>query len=166
MIIRVQSLSLFSLQDRKLPSVCKNRSDQEPQKKTYSWQTAAGNEPDGDVTSGSQCTDGHLFSSLQHPFVSQPLSRTVAIELLDGISNLDQVSYQEHLDDDEADAEVWGMGYRLNVVRTERVPAGHQLHQVNQEYLRTGSFAVRMESPPHEVMKRQTTTAIMFHHIL
>uniref|UniRef100_A0A671TDV3 Mitogen-activated protein kinase kinase kinase kinase n=1 Tax=Sparus aurata TaxID=8175 RepID=A0A671TDV3_SPAAU len=51
---------------------------------------------------------------LQHPFVSQPLSRTLAIELLDKVSNPDQTSYQDHLDhldhldDDETDTEVWG----------------------------------------------------------
>uniref|UniRef100_A0A671TCK3 non-specific serine/threonine protein kinase n=1 Tax=Sparus aurata TaxID=8175 RepID=A0A671TCK3_SPAAU len=48
---------------------------------------------------------------LQHPFVSQPLSRTLAIELLDKVSNPDQTSYQDHLDhldhldDDETDTE-------------------------------------------------------------
>uniref|UniRef100_A0AAZ3RRQ6 non-specific serine/threonine protein kinase n=1 Tax=Oncorhynchus tshawytscha TaxID=74940 RepID=A0AAZ3RRQ6_ONCTS len=36
---------------------------------------------------------------LQHPFVSQPLSRTLAIELLDKASNPDHSSYEDHLDD-------------------------------------------------------------------
>uniref|UniRef100_A0A8P4K6U3 non-specific serine/threonine protein kinase n=1 Tax=Dicentrarchus labrax TaxID=13489 RepID=A0A8P4K6U3_DICLA len=50
---------------------------------------------------------------LQHPFVSQPLSRTLAMELLDKVSNPDQISYQDqldHLDDDETDTEVWRKG--------------------------------------------------------
>ncbi|XP_041819905.1 mitogen-activated protein kinase kinase kinase kinase 3-like isoform X4 [Chelmon rostratus] len=45
---------------------------------------------------------------LQHPFVSQPLSRTLAIELLDKVSNPDRTSYQDHLDhldEDETDTE-------------------------------------------------------------
>lgn len=50
-----------------------------------------------------------MFLFLQHPFVSQPLSRTLAIELLDKVSNPDQ----DHLDEDEADAEVWGRGLRI-----------------------------------------------------
>uniref|UniRef100_A0A8B9K4S4 Mitogen-activated protein kinase kinase kinase kinase n=1 Tax=Astyanax mexicanus TaxID=7994 RepID=A0A8B9K4S4_ASTMX len=39
---------------------------------------------------------------LQHPFVSQPLNRTLAIELLDKASNPDQTHYSE-FDDDEPD---------------------------------------------------------------
>ncbi|XP_071370077.1 mitogen-activated protein kinase kinase kinase kinase 3-like isoform X2 [Centroberyx affinis] len=42
---------------------------------------------------------------LQHPFVSQPLSRTLAIELLDKASNPDQNSFEDHLDDEEAEPE-------------------------------------------------------------
>lgn len=47
-----------------------------------------------------------VFFLFQHPFISQPLSRTLAIELLDKVSNPDQTSYQDHLEDDETDAEV------------------------------------------------------------
>ena len=36
----------------------------------------------------------------QHPFVSQPLSRTLAIELLDKASNPDHAHYSEFEDDD------------------------------------------------------------------
>uniref|UniRef100_A0A8B9K4Z3 Mitogen-activated protein kinase kinase kinase kinase n=1 Tax=Astyanax mexicanus TaxID=7994 RepID=A0A8B9K4Z3_ASTMX len=42
---------------------------------------------------------------LQHPFVSQPLNRTLAIELLDKASNPDQTHYSE-FDDDEPESEV------------------------------------------------------------
>lgn len=92
-------------------------------------------------TSHGLWTDGHLFLSLQHPFVSQPLSRTVAIDLLDGISNLDQVSYQEHLDDDEADAEVWGTGYRTERSGSQDSPSRPRmsLHEQNQNGIRTQS---------------------------
>ncbi|XP_040891533.1 mitogen-activated protein kinase kinase kinase kinase 3-like [Toxotes jaculatrix] len=54
---------------------------------------------------------------LQHPFISQPLSRTLVIELLDKVSNPDQTSYQDHLDDDETDAEV--------VSVPQRIPSGN-----------------------------------------
>ncbi|XP_038570615.1 mitogen-activated protein kinase kinase kinase kinase 3-like isoform X1 [Micropterus salmoides] len=50
---------------------------------------------------------------LQHPFVSQPLSRTLVIELLDKVSNPDQTSYQDHLDDDEADTELVSVPQRI-----------------------------------------------------
>lgn len=43
---------------------------------------------------------------LQHPFVSQPLSRTLVIELLDKVSNPNQATFQDHLDEEEADSEV------------------------------------------------------------
>uniref|UniRef100_A0A8C7WEG6 non-specific serine/threonine protein kinase n=1 Tax=Oncorhynchus mykiss TaxID=8022 RepID=A0A8C7WEG6_ONCMY len=42
---------------------------------------------------------------LQHPFVSQPLSRTLAIELLDKASNPDHSSYDDHLDDEPEEPE-------------------------------------------------------------
>ncbi|XP_076584844.1 mitogen-activated protein kinase kinase kinase kinase 3-like isoform X1 [Chaetodon auriga] len=57
---------------------------------------------------------------LQHPFVSQPLSRTLAIELLDKVSNPDQTSYQDHLDhleEEETDTEV--------VCVPQRIPSGN-----------------------------------------
>ncbi|XP_051528010.1 mitogen-activated protein kinase kinase kinase kinase 3-like isoform X3 [Myxocyprinus asiaticus] len=41
---------------------------------------------------------------LQHPFVSQPLSRTLAIELLDKVNNPDHSSYTD-LDDDDPEPE-------------------------------------------------------------
>ncbi|KAM6972475.1 mitogen-activated protein kinase kinase kinase kinase 3 [Aplochiton taeniatus] len=47
---------------------------------------------------------------LQHPFVSQPLSRTLAIELLDRASNPDSSSFQDpledHLDEEETQSPV------------------------------------------------------------
>uniref|UniRef100_A0A3P8YQJ5 non-specific serine/threonine protein kinase n=1 Tax=Esox lucius TaxID=8010 RepID=A0A3P8YQJ5_ESOLU len=43
--------------------------------------------------------------SPQHPFVSQPLSRTLAIELLDKASNPDHSSYNDHLDDEPEEPE-------------------------------------------------------------
>lgn len=41
----------------------------------------------------------------QHPFVSQPLSRTLAIELLDKANNPDHSTYND-FDDDDPEPEV------------------------------------------------------------
>ncbi|XP_029283307.1 mitogen-activated protein kinase kinase kinase kinase 3-like [Cottoperca gobio] len=81
---------LSVIPDRKLPPVCKNLSDQKPEETP---------------------------PPPQQPFVSQPLSRTLAIELLDKVSNSDQTPYQEHQDEDETDAEV--------VSVPQRIPSGN-----------------------------------------
>lgn len=47
----------------------------------------------------------HSFLFSQHPFVSQPLSRTLAIELLDKASNPDHSTYND-FDDDDPEPEV------------------------------------------------------------
>uniref|UniRef100_A0AAR2M061 Mitogen-activated protein kinase kinase kinase kinase n=1 Tax=Pygocentrus nattereri TaxID=42514 RepID=A0AAR2M061_PYGNA len=49
---------------------------------------------------------------LQHPFVSQPLSRTLAIELLDKASNPDHAHYSD-IDDEEPDPEVSAQPWTL-----------------------------------------------------
>ncbi|KAI1894658.1 hypothetical protein AGOR_G00118030 [Albula goreensis] len=45
---------------------------------------------------------------LQHPFISQPLSRTLAIELLDKANNPDHTPYPD-FDDDDPEPEYWGL---------------------------------------------------------
>nr|XP_033791967.1 mitogen-activated protein kinase kinase kinase kinase 3 isoform X2 [Geotrypetes seraphini] len=45
---------------------------------------------------------------LQHPFVSQPLNRTLAIELLDKVNNPDHSSYHD-FDDDDPEFKFWGI---------------------------------------------------------
>lgn len=66
------------------------------------------------ITSLEKCKcNGHpvgcdltiLFLCPQHPFVSQPLSRTLAIELLDKASNPDHTTYND-FDDDDPEPEV------------------------------------------------------------
>ena len=47
-----------------------------------------------------------MFFVPQHPFVSQPLSRTLVIELLGKVSHPDGTQTQDRLEADEADAEV------------------------------------------------------------
>uniref|UniRef100_A0A6Q2Y703 non-specific serine/threonine protein kinase n=1 Tax=Esox lucius TaxID=8010 RepID=A0A6Q2Y703_ESOLU len=56
---------------------------------------------------------------LQHPFVSQPLSRTLAIELLDKASNPDHSSYNDHLDDEPEEPEEVRHGRALYCVKEE-----------------------------------------------
>ncbi|XP_022622447.1 mitogen-activated protein kinase kinase kinase kinase 3-like [Seriola dumerili] len=73
---------------------------------------------------------------LQHPFVSQPLSRTLAIELLDKVSNPDQTSCQEHLnhlDDDEADTEVVSVPQRIPSGNTRE---GKTLSEINFDQMK------------------------------
>ncbi|XP_070780178.1 mitogen-activated protein kinase kinase kinase kinase 3-like [Enoplosus armatus] len=70
---------------------------------------------------------------LQHPFVSQPLSRTLAIELLDKVSNSDQTSYQDHLDDDEMDSEVVSVPQRIPSGNTRE---GKTLSEINFDQMK------------------------------
>ncbi|XP_071328367.1 mitogen-activated protein kinase kinase kinase kinase 3-like isoform X2 [Trachinotus anak] len=68
---------------------------------------------------------------LQHPFVSQPLSRTLVIELLDKVSNPDQTSCQDHLnhqDGDETDTEVVSVPQRILSGNTRE---GKTLSEIN-----------------------------------
>ncbi|XP_030273586.1 mitogen-activated protein kinase kinase kinase kinase 3-like isoform X6 [Sparus aurata] len=88
---------------------------------------------------------------LQHPFVSQPLSRTLAIELLDKVSNPDQTSYQDHLDhldhldDDETDTE--------DVSVPQRIPSGNTregktLSEINSDQMKFDP-SLRKETEAH-----------------
>ncbi|XP_075938816.1 mitogen-activated protein kinase kinase kinase kinase 3-like isoform X1 [Anarhichas minor] len=73
---------------------------------------------------------------LQQPFVSQPLSRALAMELLDKVSNLDQTPYQDHLDhldDDETDAEVVSVPQRIPSGNTRE---GKTLSEINFDQMK------------------------------
>ncbi|XP_041819888.1 mitogen-activated protein kinase kinase kinase kinase 3-like isoform X2 [Chelmon rostratus] len=73
---------------------------------------------------------------LQHPFVSQPLSRTLAIELLDKVSNPDRTSYQDHLDhldEDETDTEVASVPQRIPSGNTRE---GKTLSEINFDQMK------------------------------
>ncbi|XP_054459792.1 mitogen-activated protein kinase kinase kinase kinase 3-like [Anoplopoma fimbria] len=73
---------------------------------------------------------------LQQPFVSQPLSRTLAMELLDKVSNLDQTPYQDHLDhmdDDDTDAEVVSVPQRIPSGNTRE---GKTLSEINFDQMK------------------------------
>ncbi|XP_026179670.1 mitogen-activated protein kinase kinase kinase kinase 3-like isoform X2 [Mastacembelus armatus] len=70
---------------------------------------------------------------LQHPFISQPLSRTLAIELLDKVSNPDQMSYLDRLDDDETDIEVGSVPQRIPSGNTRE---GKTLSEINFDQMK------------------------------
>ncbi|XP_024252550.1 mitogen-activated protein kinase kinase kinase kinase 3 isoform X2 [Oncorhynchus tshawytscha] len=71
---------------------------------------------------------------LQHPFVSQPLSRTLAIELLDKASNPDHSSYEDHLDDvpEESEEPPVSVPHRI---RSGNTREGKTLSEINCECL-------------------------------
>lgn len=47
-----------------------------------------------------------LCSIFQHPFVTQPLNRSLAIELLDKMNNPDHSTYHD-FDDDDPEVRIW-----------------------------------------------------------
>ncbi|XP_018530209.1 mitogen-activated protein kinase kinase kinase kinase 3 isoform X2 [Lates calcarifer] len=86
---------------------------------------------------------------LQHPFVSQPLSRTLAIELLDKVTNPDQMSYQDqqdHLDDDETDTEVVSVPQRIPSGNTRE---GKTLSEINFDQMKFDP-PLRKETEAHQ----------------
>ncbi|XP_008427053.1 mitogen-activated protein kinase kinase kinase kinase 3 isoform X8 [Poecilia reticulata] len=82
---------------------------------------------------------------LQHPFVSQPLSRTLAIELLDKSNNPDHSTYND-FDDDEPEPEFKYRGHFLPISPGAR---------------RAPRFAARRKSPvsvPHRIRSTSRST--------
>ncbi|XP_017286064.1 mitogen-activated protein kinase kinase kinase kinase 3 isoform X5 [Kryptolebias marmoratus] len=82
---------------------------------------------------------------LQHPFVSQPLSRTLAIELLDKASNPDHSTFND-LDDDDPEPEFKYRGHFLPISPGAR---------------RAPRFAARRKSPvsvPHRIRSTSRST--------
>ncbi|XP_045577874.1 mitogen-activated protein kinase kinase kinase kinase 3 isoform X3 [Salmo salar] len=82
---------------------------------------------------------------LQHPFVSQPLSRTLAIELLDKSNNPDHTTYND-FDDDDPEPEFKYMGHFLPITPGAR---------------RAPHFAMRKKSPvsvPHRIRSTSRST--------
>ncbi|MBN3312817.1 M4K3 kinase, partial [Atractosteus spatula] len=78
---------------------------------------------------------------LQHPFVTQPLSRTLAIELLDKASNPDHSTYQD-FDDDDPEFKYLGVfspvtplsrrALRFAAHRKPAVVVPHRIHSTNR----------------------------------
>ncbi|XP_026164808.1 mitogen-activated protein kinase kinase kinase kinase 3-like isoform X9 [Mastacembelus armatus] len=82
---------------------------------------------------------------LQHPFVSQPLSRTLAIELLDKANNPDHSTYND-FDDDDPEPEFKYRGHFLPISPGAR---------------RAPRFAARRKSPvsvPHRIRSTSRST--------
>uniref|UniRef100_A0AAV2JNP8 non-specific serine/threonine protein kinase n=1 Tax=Knipowitschia caucasica TaxID=637954 RepID=A0AAV2JNP8_KNICA len=82
---------------------------------------------------------------LQHPFVSQPLSRTLAIELLDKANNPDHSTFND-IDDDDPEPEFKYRGYFLPISPGAR---------------RAPRFAARRKSPvsvPHRIRSTSRST--------
>ncbi|XP_028844063.1 mitogen-activated protein kinase kinase kinase kinase 3 isoform X2 [Denticeps clupeoides] len=84
---------------------------------------------------------------LQHPFVSQPLSRTLAIELLDKASNPDHTAYSD-LEDDEPEPESPPtVPYRIrSTSRSTR--EGKTLSEINFDQVKFDP-PLRKETEPH-----------------
>uniref|UniRef100_A0A673C867 non-specific serine/threonine protein kinase n=1 Tax=Sphaeramia orbicularis TaxID=375764 RepID=A0A673C867_9TELE len=71
---------------------------------------------------------------LQHPFVSQPLSRTLAIELLDKANNPDHSTYNDFDDDDPEPESPVSVPHRIrSTSRSTR--EGKTLSEINCEFL-------------------------------
>uniref|UniRef100_A0A6Q2ZGD5 Mitogen-activated protein kinase kinase kinase kinase n=1 Tax=Esox lucius TaxID=8010 RepID=A0A6Q2ZGD5_ESOLU len=82
---------------------------------------------------------------LQHPFVSQPLSRTLAIELLDKASNPDHSSYNDHLDDEPEEPEEVPVLHRIRPGNTRE---GKTLSEINFDQVKFDP-PLRKETEPH-----------------
>uniref|UniRef100_A0A8B9K201 Mitogen-activated protein kinase kinase kinase kinase n=1 Tax=Astyanax mexicanus TaxID=7994 RepID=A0A8B9K201_ASTMX len=84
---------------------------------------------------------------LQHPFVSQPLNRTLAIELLDKASNPDQTHYSE-FDDDEPESEPSvDVPHRIPS-RSRNAREGKTLSEINFDQVKFDP-PLRKETEPH-----------------
>ncbi|XP_076871664.1 mitogen-activated protein kinase kinase kinase kinase 3 isoform X5 [Brachyhypopomus gauderio] len=115
---------------------------------------------------------------LQHPFVSQPLSRTLAIELLDKSSNPDQSLYTD-FDEDDPESEELYMDYGpdsptgsllggnkslLKCVEEELHQRGHEAHLEEEEEVEDDdemhqmkSSTIRPKEPPPLPPKPKTS---------
>uniref|UniRef100_A0A8C9TA29 Mitogen-activated protein kinase kinase kinase kinase n=1 Tax=Scleropages formosus TaxID=113540 RepID=A0A8C9TA29_SCLFO len=83
---------------------------------------------------------------LQHPFVSQPLSRTLAIELLDKANDPDHTAYPD-FDDDEPEPEVRTLPHRIpSTNRSAR--EGKTLSEINFDKVKFDP-PLRKETEPH-----------------
>ncbi|KAG8444132.1 hypothetical protein GDO86_009349 [Hymenochirus boettgeri] len=89
---------------------------------------------------------------LQHPFVTQPLSRTLAIELLDKVNNPDHTSYHD-FDDDDPEFKFWGIFSPASppVRRAPRFAARPKPPVVVPHRIQSTSRSVREEKTRSEI---------------
>ncbi|XP_010896863.1 mitogen-activated protein kinase kinase kinase kinase 3 isoform X2 [Esox lucius] len=93
---------------------------------------------------------------LQHPFVSQPLSRTLAIELLDKASNPDHSSYNDHLDDEPEEPEEPLVAV-LHRIRPGNTREGKTLSEINFDQVKFDPPLRKETEPHHELADLQMT---------
>ncbi|XP_036420184.1 mitogen-activated protein kinase kinase kinase kinase 3 isoform X2 [Colossoma macropomum] len=84
---------------------------------------------------------------LQHLFVSQPLSRTLAIELLDKASNPDHAHYSEFEDDDPESEPPVDVPHRIHS-RSRNTREGKTLSEINFDQVKFDP-PLRKETEPH-----------------
>ncbi|XP_035376667.1 mitogen-activated protein kinase kinase kinase kinase 3 isoform X7 [Electrophorus electricus] len=84
---------------------------------------------------------------LQHPFVSQPLSRTLAIELLDKASNPDQTLYTDFDDDDPESEPPISVPQRIHS-KSRNAREGKTLSEINFGQVKFDP-PLRKETEPH-----------------
>ncbi|KAL2082894.1 hypothetical protein ACEWY4_020667 [Coilia grayii] len=87
---------------------------------------------------------------LQHPFVSQPLSRTLAIELLDKASNPDHTPYSDQEDEDPEPESPVSVPHRIrSTSRSTR--EGKTLSEINFDQVKFDPPMRKETEPHHEV---------------
>ncbi|XP_029031277.1 mitogen-activated protein kinase kinase kinase kinase 3-like isoform X5 [Betta splendens] len=90
---------------------------------------------------------------LQHPFVSQPLSRTLAIELLDKANNPDHSTYNDFDDDDPEPESPVSVPHRIrSTSRSTR--EGKTLSEINFDQVKFDP-PMRKETEPHHELDLQ-----------
>ncbi|KAG8123117.1 hypothetical protein E2320_018550 [Naja naja] len=87
---------------------------------------------------------------LQHPFITQPLSRTLAIELLDKMNNPDHSTYHDFDDDDPEDLQLeYGHGPQGNYFLGAN--KGHVAHLEDEDEVDSDSKHSTMKAKPKSI---------------
>uniref|UniRef100_A0A3Q2QJG4 Mitogen-activated protein kinase kinase kinase kinase n=1 Tax=Fundulus heteroclitus TaxID=8078 RepID=A0A3Q2QJG4_FUNHE len=99
---------------------------------------------------------------LQHPFVSQPLSRTLAIELLDKASNPDHSTYNDFDDDEPEPESPVSVPYRIrSTSRSTR--EGKTLSEINFGQVKFDPLLRKETEPHHEPVSKEVWHCIYTH---
>uniref|UniRef100_A0A8C2X9S2 Mitogen-activated protein kinase kinase kinase kinase n=1 Tax=Cyclopterus lumpus TaxID=8103 RepID=A0A8C2X9S2_CYCLU len=99
---------------------------------------------------------------LQHPFVSQPLSRTLAIELLDKSNNPDHSTYNDFDDDDPEPESPVSVPHRIrSTSRSAR--EGKTLSEINFGQVKFDPPLRKETEPHHEPVNVLKTVFILFY---
>ncbi|XP_035388511.1 mitogen-activated protein kinase kinase kinase kinase 3 isoform X2 [Electrophorus electricus] len=95
---------------------------------------------------------------LQHPFVSQPLSRTLAIELLDKASNPDHAHYSDEDEDPDPESPVMVPHRIRSTSRSSR--DGKTLSEINFDQVKFDP-PLRKETEPHHEGEQMETQSLI-----